>query len=277
MCLRTVLVLATTTALRVRLCFCLSAVSGTTNDNSNHLPMMQQFTPEKENAVPILVPFQTPRFLQIQPGDGVNMIIDAGTCLTTPDNVTCGVLGNLQYKKSKQQGDLTARFNASIDCDFGVNSSVTQPFPDIIRLAESCTCSVEVTTPYPPNDGNDHPPLQCDCTVCPQGFGQAPFALYCSDPNEYLIDTCSFLDCSLACNGTCSVAECLADTNPACPICNKAPGRAEALALLNLTEIQPPSMNDGSAGLALWGQPTITTNLLLLMGVTSLVSNNFLV
>ena len=158
------------------------------------------------------------------------MNVNSGECLATPQNVTCDISGTLHHTTVAA---LSVQFQAALDCDFGDNNGnanvTAQEFPDIVRQAESCTCKAMVTRPT----NGDDTAFPCDCTVCPQGFGRAPFSIDCGNNNNnaknaLLLGTCAFLDCSLSCNGTCSVTECLADTNPACPICQAAPGRWQA-------------------------------------------------
>ena len=118
-----------------------------------------------------------------------------------------------------------------------------------IRKAANCGCQAEVYYP-------GSPVKICPCTVCPEGFGDSPVNVDCSMyenqanetatvgdtsnsvkdsvtipdnrraeetlVNPYIVSSCTSLDCSSSCNGTCALN--CANSGTACKFCSNADG-----------------------------------------------------
>jgi hypothetical protein len=177
----------------------------------------------------------TSRFLQDEdevatdPGNGnldtgnrpdINSTNDV--CQTTAFDVRCGV----NTRVSAADGTY-ADLDMTITCD--LDSQTAFDF----RRARSCSCSVAVVD-------DQGVPKACSCAICPDGFGNNPLAIECVD--DFVIATCSSLDCDFSCNGTCSF-DC-ANSGPECTICEDNP---------NAPTVAPTGV-DGSVG-----EPSIFT------------------
>ena len=110
---------------------------------------------------------------------------------------------------------VTSRDLSFTDLKVTVNCALDSQVAFDFRRAQSCTCGAEAI----PSNGTRK---NCPCVVCPDGFGNSPFAIDCrgNEEDPFVIGTCTSLDCSFACNGTCSYDCDFA--GPECPFCAPA-------------------------------------------------------
>ena len=138
------------------------------------------------------------RFMQLDTGNLASINQTANICSTTAFNVICDVASVVSATD-----ETASNLAMTVTCD--LNSQVAFDF----RRATNCACGVAVT------DVATGQPKNCQCVVCPLGFGDNPISIECAD--DFVIGECTSLDCGFACNGTCSF-DC-ANSGPECAFC----------------------------------------------------------
>lgn len=142
-----------------------------------------------------------PENTNIETGNRPDINSTSDTCQTTAFDVRCAV----NTRVAAADGTY-ADLDMIVTCD--LDSQTAFDF----RRARSCSCDVGVVD-------DQGVPKVCSCAICPDGFGNNPLAIECTD--DFVIGTCSSLDCDFSCNGTCSF-DC-ANSGPECSICEDNP------------------------------------------------------
>jgi hypothetical protein len=143
----------------------------------------------------------TSRFLQDDTGNRPDINSTSDVCQTTASAVRCGI----NTRVAADDGTY-ADLDMTVTCDLDAQTAFD------FRRAQSCSCAVGVVDEQGVSK-------DCSCAICPDGFGNNPLAIECVD--DFVIATCSSLDCDFSCNGTCSF-DC-ANSGPECTICEDNP------------------------------------------------------
>lgn len=152
------------------------------------------------------VPFYTNdhghRFMLLETGNRADINQTANTCQTTASELICNV-----------RSLVSAVDETSSNMDITVRCVLESQNAFDFRTAPACSCGVVLTD----EQGRQKP--NCGCVVCPDGFGNNPISIECQD--EFVIGTCTSLDCDFACNGTCAF-DC-SNSGPECSLCQDNP------------------------------------------------------
>lgn len=153
--------------------------------------------------MPVNDPQEPPASIMPTPAPSVETLylevnFTAESCEPRPWGVAC----NQEGKVISSNGTFL-EFSMEVECQPREGETVKE-----IRNGVDCSCAIELL-----NETN----RKCRCIVCPEGFGDSPVAIECTD--GFLIDECSRVDCNLECDGTC-VKDCK-DSGPECPLCDR--------------------------------------------------------
>ena len=138
------------------------------------------------------------RFTQLETGNLASINQTAETCSTTASRIICDVASVVSASD-----ETAVNLDLRVECD--LDSQIAADF----RRAANCACGVAVT------DVATGEAKNCQCQVCPFGFGDSPVSIECAD--DFVIGECTSLDCGFACNGTCRF-DC-ANSGPECAFC----------------------------------------------------------
>eukprot|EP00977_Amphora_coffeiformis_P024033 scaffold14974_cov195-Amphora_coffeaeformis.AAC.40 len=136
--------------------------------------------------------------MQLETGNLASINQTSNICTTTINEVICNVASLVSATD-----ETAVNLAMTVRCDF--DSQIAFDF----RRASNCGCGVAAT------DAATGLPKNCQCQVCPFGFGDNPISIECAD--DFIIGECTSLDCGFACNGTCAF-DC-EQSGPECSFC----------------------------------------------------------